>query len=446
MRQTLKDFFKALRSAELDISIAESLDAMNAVQLVGLEDRSVFKNALALSIAKTREDKERFDACFEAFFSADPLRGNPNVPSSGQLDDNIGSELAQTLMEDDREKLAYMMQRAAKAVDITNIWFFTQKGVYINRILEQMGVDSLNEEIRRQESGNGSSGGQGQGGALRQARDYLREEVRDFVEKQIDLYGQAATTEMIEEYLKGLKLSNIEERNFKYMQELVRKMAKRLSSLHARKRKIENRGVLDFRRTLRNNLAYDGLLVETYWKKKTADRPRVMAICDVSRSVRAYSRFLLLFLYSLSEVIADIRSFTFVNRFIEVTKLFEEYPVEQAIEKILKEIGFGMTDYGQVFLDIKQDYLEKMDKRTTVIILGDARNNNGNPQTKILKRLYERCKRVIWLNPEPRSFWGTGDSETRAYAPYCNIMKECNTIRHLEHIVANLLRVSSQTI
>jgi len=105
-----------------------------------------------------------------------------------------------------------------------------------------------------------------------------------------------------------------------------------------------------------------------------------------------------------------------------------------------------MTDYGQVFLEIKADYLEKIDKRTTVVILGDGRNNNGNPQTHILKRLYQRSKRVIWLNPEPRNFWGTGDSEMPIYSPYCNVVKECNTIRHLEHMVANLLRISSQTI
>jgi len=445
MRQTLRDFFKALRSAELDISIAESLDAMSAVQLVGLGDRTVLKGALSFSLAKTREDKERFDACFEAFFCADTLE-HKREPARLPPNDTGESELAQALLQEDREKLAYMMQLAARAVDITNIWFFTQKGVYINRILQQMGIEDLNAEIQARDSADGSSSGQGQGGALREARDRLRETVRDYVEKQIDLYGQAATTEMIEEYLKGLKLSNIEERNFRHMHEIVRKMAKRLSSLHARKRKVENRGVLDFRRTLRKNLAYDGLLVETYWKKKTADRPRVMAICDVSRSVRAYSRFVLLFLYSLNEVIADIRSFTFVNRFIEVTQLFDKYPVEQAIEKIIKEIGYGMTDYGQVLLDIKQDYLDKIDKRTTVVILGDARNNNGDPQTKIMKRLYERCKRVIWLNPEPKTFWGTGDSETKAYRPYCSIMKECNTIRHLEHFVANLLRVSSQSI
>lgn len=448
MRQTLKDFFKALRSAELEISIAESLDAMDAVQLVGLANRSTFKNALSLSLAKSVGDKERFDSCFEAFFSPHTFSDNQNAKGGDLPDDAVGSELAETLLENDTEKLAYMMQKAAKVVDITNIWFFTQKGVYINRILQQMGIDSLNTEIASQEGGGGDGGGSssGQGNALREGRDYLREEVRDFVEKQLALYGQAATTEMIEEYLKGLKLSNIEERDFKYMQEIVRKMAKRLSSLHARKRKIENRGVLDFRRTLRKNLAYDGLLVETYWKKKTADRPRVMAICDVSRSVRAYARFLLLFLYSLNEVIADIRSFTFVNRLIEVTDFFEEYPVEQAIEKIIKEIGFGMTDYGQVLLDIKEHHLEKIDKRTTVIILGDARNNNGNPQTRIMKQLYERCKRVLWLNPEPKAFWATGDSETKIYSPYCNVMKECNTIRDLEHMVSNLLRISSQSI
>ncbi len=442
MRRVLDDFFKAVRSTGLEISIAESLDAVHAVELVGLDSRINLKNALGLSLAKSQDDKERFDRCFDLFFSVDNFRASEGGSGeTNDYDDDVESELARMLQEKDTEKLAYTMQRAAKTVGITNIWFFTQKGVYINRILKEMGIDELNAEIARQQGGKGGSGG-GQGGSLQEATDYLREEVRDFVEKQLALYGEAATTEMIEEYLKDLKLSNIEERDFKYMHEIVRKMAKRLSSLHARKRKLQDRGVLDFRRTLRKNLAYNGLLFETYWKRKTADRPRVIAICDVSRSVRAYARFLLLFLYSLSEVITDIRSFTFVNRFVEVSDVFDEYPVEQAIDKIINDIGFGMTDYGQVLLDIKADHLDKWDKRTTIIILGDGRNNNGNPQTQIMKQIHDRCKRVLWLNPEPKGFWNTGDSEMKAYAPYCNVVKECNTIKHLEHMVSNLLRVS----
>jgi len=444
MRQTLEDFFKALRGSGLEISIAESLDAVHAVQLVGLFSRITLKNALSTSLAKSRFDKERFDDCFEEFFSFGSFQNEDGAHEEASSDsDEADSELAKMLLENDKEKLAWTMQKAANRIGITDIWFFTQKGVYINRILKQMGLENLNEEIARLESGGGASSGS-QAGALTQGADYLREEVRNYVEKQLALYGQAETTQMIEDYLKDLKLSNIEERDFKYMHEIVRKMAKRLSAIHARKRKLENRGVLDFRRTLRKNFAYDGLLFETYWKKKTADRPRVIAICDVSRSVRAYSRFLLLFLYSLNDVITDIRSFAFVDRFIEITDIFDEYPVEQAVDKIQAEVGFGVTDYGQVLLDIKKDYLEDIDNKTTVIILGDARNNNGNPQTHIMKQLYHQCKRVLWLNPEPRTFWGTGDSEMRMYAPYCNVLKECNTINHLQLMVNNILRAAAQ--
>lgn len=444
MRQTLENFFKALRSSGIDISVAESLDAVQAVRLVGLNQRETLKSALSLCIAKSLEDKERFGECFDDFFSFDQFNAQQDShPHPIDQSTPLDSELAKMLIEKDHERLAYTLQNAAKAVDITRIWFFTQKGVYINRILKQMGIEGLRAEIVRLEGGGGSGSGQGQ--ALREAMDYLKEEVRDYVEKQLALYGKAETTEMIEEYLKSLKLSNIEERNFAYMHEIVRKMAKRLSSLHARKRKLENRGFLDFRRTFRNNLAYDGLLFETYWKKKTADRPRVMAICDVSRSVRPYSRFLLLFLYSLNEVIADIKSYAFVNQLVEVSSLFETHPIEQAIDKILNDIGFGVTDYGRVLLDIKKDHMEKIDKRTTIIILGDGRNNNGNPQTPVMKRLYQKSKRILWLNPEPKTFWHTGDSEMKQYAPYCNIVRECNTIKHLEHMVSNLLRVSTRS-
>ena len=134
----------------------------------------------------------------------------------------------------------------------------------------------------------------------------------------------------------------------------------------------------------------------------------------------------------------------FTNSLIDVNDIFERLPVQQAIEKISHDYGMGGSDYGSTLLDLKKDYLEHVDNKTTVIILGDARNNNLAPQTEVMKLLYQRAKRVIWLNPEHKNFWGTGDSEMLAYKPYCHIIKQCNSINQLEKILDDILKASAQ--
>jgi len=224
-------------------------------------------------------------------------------------------------------------------------------------------------------------------------------------------------------------------------------MVKRLNDLHSRRRKTSKRGWLDLKKTLRENVAYQGLLFDPRWRAKKIDRPDIVALCDVSRSVEAVARFMLLFLYSLNEAVARIRSFIFCSNLVEVSHVFEEYQVEEALVRLQRGFGlglkFGGTDYGQVFRDFKKNWLDLLSNRTTVLILGDARNNYGDPQTDILRLIDERSKRLIWLNPEPPAFWGTGDSEMRRYLPHCFLAKECSTVNDLQRVVDFLLRTQA---
>jgi uncharacterized protein with von Willebrand factor type A (vWA) domain len=173
----------------------------------------------------------------------------------------------------------------------------------------------------------------------------------------------------------------------------------------------------------------------------------VVAICDVSRSVKTVSRFLVLFLYSLNEILEKIRTFIFCSNLIEVTPVFDEYPVEEAVAKIDTGTGLdivmGRTDYGGALLDFKENELDAVTDKTTVLILGDARNNYGDPRTEILREIKERSRRLIWLNPESEPFWGTGDSEMKKYLPHCHLVRKCNTLYHLERLVEVLMRAAA---
>ena len=218
-------------------------------------------------------------------------------------------------------------------------------------------------------------------------------------------------------------------------------MKTKWSSDSRRKRKA-NTGVIDIRSTLTANQQYDGLLFKTLWKRKKVDRPKVVALCGVSGSVANVARFFLMFLYSLTEVLPNIRSFAFSNNAGEVTDLFDTKEIEIASAETLLLHGGGSTDYGQSLIDLEGFIENDIDRKTTIIILGDGRSNYSDPRTDILKSLHEKAKRIIFLNPEPKSLWGTGDSEMKRYEPYCDKAKLCNSLVDLEKVVDDLLRYS----
>ena len=486
MERTLGAFIKALRTAEVRVSTAETLDAFGAVELVGYRDRAFLKDTLALVLSKTVEEKDAFETCFEQFFTFERFRDSGNefdgrhnrqddVDDAGdQRRDNQGpgnaagegkgggggaaggdeteeqlgegpmpdatSELGKQLMANDSVGLAMAMAEAAKEVDLAKIAVFTQKGLYTRKIMEVMGLRELQGEIGALGKADDLPSRR-LGQELKRRREWLREQVRDYVETQFLLHADAQGRQLREELLRKVKLSNVDHRNFHHVKEIVFRMAKRLVSLHSRRKKTFKRGQLHVPRTLRNNMQYDGAIFDLRWKSVKIDKPKVFAICDVSGSVANYARFMLMFLYSLEEVMSRVRSFAFSSDLGEVTELFERNNIEDAIAKALRDYSGGATDYGQAFVDFRKMCMDEVDNRTTIIILGDARNNYGDARTEILKEMYDRCKRLIWLNPEPKNTWGVGDSEMKKYTAYSHQVEECNSLLHLERIVGNLLRI-----
>ena len=477
IKSTIVDFVKVLRNADIKVSPAETLDAMDTMHLVGLKNRAFLKTSLSMALSKTPEEKESFFQCFENFFSfkdsetkdesesgddfsseeysnektSEPSpssggNGGQESKDSAELDETEGesslqptSRLGKLLLLGSRSEVMIKTIEAGRTVKVNQIIVFTQKGLYTRKIMDEMGLKGLQDEIKELKN-DGSTDGRNLARKLEKSKETLREQVRDYVEKQFLLHADETGKELREELLKKVKLSNLEKRNFKDVQEIVIKMAKKLVSIHSKRRKVFKRGQLDIRKTLRNNMQFDGMLFDLKWKSKKVDRPKVMCICDVSGSVSNYSRFLLMFLYSLAEVIPKVRSFAFSSDLGEVTALFEKNSLEDAMAKTMRDYGNGSTDYGQMLEDFKSSILKDVNGRTTIIILGDARNNYGNSKSEILREIYERAQRVIWLNPESRSSWGAGDAEMPKYSPSCHQTEVCNSLTHLERVVSNLLK------
>tara|TARA_B100000929_G_scaffold86804_1_gene67861 strand:- start:6 stop:1370 length:1365 start_codon:yes stop_codon:yes gene_type:complete len=449
----LRDFIKVLRASDVRISTSETIDAMNVASVVGLEDKILLKESLSQSLAKSLREKEIFEECYENFFKEsymnfsspddkkDDKFNDANKDIDSELDQDIfsGEEDLESMYNDsDRTALMSSMALASREVGLSQIRLFTQTGMFTRKIFEFMGLEKLNNDIfqaSREENLEREND-------LKELRERIRLEIRDYVEQQVKLRTSQSGRQLREEALSQVRLSQVDRSDLAIMINIVRKMAKRLVSLHSRRKKKANRGQLDVRSTLRANQEYDGLLFETVWKKTKVNRPKVITLCDVSGSVANVARFFLMFLYSLSEVLPHIRTFAFSNKAGEVTDLFETKDIEEASAETLLLYGGGSTDYGQALIDLEGFIETDIDKKTTLIILGDARSNFGDPRTDILKSLQEKSKRVIFLNPEPKGLWGTGDSEMKRFLPYCGKARYCSSLKDLERVVDDLLRMA----
>jgi uncharacterized protein with von Willebrand factor type A (vWA) domain len=443
--EPLRQLLQAARSAGVRVSAAEGIDAARAVQVVGYADRGRLKDTLALVLAKTAAEKQLFDECFELYFKRAGLAPETEAATDRASPANGGAvasgnggdgSLGQMLLADDRAALAAAMEHAAREVGIENVRFFTQRNLYARRILERMGLGTVERDIatlRRDAQ-------QAAADRLERRVTALRDQARDLVERNLLLFARGETERFREDVLKSVRLSNLDRRDLERMRVLVRAIAKRLAERYGRIRRRHHRGHLDVRRTLRRNMGWGGVPFVTMWKQKRIEKPRVMVLCDVSGSVAAMAQFLLMFLYALTEALSDIRAFAFASSLVEVSAIVESEPIEAAIAKIMQTIGFGPSNYGNAFADFEAGWMHLVSSKTTIIILGDARGNRTIPRVDIMQQLSQRAKRIIWLNPEFRSAWGTGDSDMFRYAPSCNVVTVCNTLRHLERVVSNLLK------
>ena len=438
MQRTMEKFLRALRAVDVRVSPAEAIDAHRAVGVTGFADRELFRDALCATLAKTAEEVERFERCFDTFFNRTEFRdlADKTAGAAPAADVSEASPLAQMLLENDLAGLAQAMEAAAERSGAADIRLSSQRRLLTRRLLDEMGLRELEALItQRREGGDGDLADR-----LGQRRAALFEEAKRYVERQHDLYAGESGRKLREELLAEERLTSIDPREMAGMQTLVRRMAKRLATRYSRRQRRAKQGQLDIRRTLRKAMPHDGIPFDVVWKTKKIDRPKIVALCDVSGSVANVSQFLMLFLYSLNEVVERLDAFAFSNRLIPVGDILDAETAEVAIAAVIKKIGLRSTDYGMSLEDFAQLHLQKLDRHTTVIILGDGRTNYVDPRVDILRQINDRARAVIWLNPEPETFWSRGDSEMERYRRFCHVVKPCNTLSQLERIIDDVLR------
>ena len=457
MRENLHRFFRAARGAGVRLSPAESIDAMRAVAKIGINDRAILRDTFLLTLAKTQDEKKALGDCFDLFFDqpepqappedsesdeqdgegSDPsAAGSPGEAGGGDEQTEGLGQLAQMLLAQDRNEMAAAIANAASAASLSDIRYFTQRGIFSGRILDRMGIERLRDDLDSLQASDPALAER-----LQNALDGLRGTVRETVARALMLYGREEAENLRNEILRNAPLARIEPRQIEQMRHLIRQIARRLRERYSKPRKRQRRGHLDVRRTIRRNAAWGGVPFLTAWKRRHREKPKIVAICDVSGSVAKVSDFFLLLIHSLHEVVDDVRSFAFSGHLIEVSDILERKSPEEAMAEIMSKAGFGSSDYGNSFADFENDFMNSLTPRTTVIVLGDARSNNLDPRADILRRIAERSKRVVWLNPEGRMAWGWGDSEMPRYSTFCTVVRQCSTAQQLERAVSDIVAI-----
>ena len=478
MLDLLSGFIVELRNAGLPVSLTENLDAMEAITHIPIEDRDAFKYALAATLVKNENHWRAFETVFEVYFShrgpqykvdrdsengesaedleqwlQEQMEGMGEGMGGGQGEGLSPEELAEmlykALLQGD-EAMMKAMARAAvskyagmepgRPVGGTYYLYRTLRNLDLEGMLDQLMADSekdadgltdLESRLEREE--------------FQHRLDELKKEIEAEIRRRL------VADRGVEAMAKTLRKPLPEDVDFmhasreemvairKAIQPLTRKLAARL----ARKRRNKRRGPLDFKSTVRASLSYGGVPADPRFKYPRPNKPELMVVADISGSVAAFARFTLHLVYALSSQFSKVRAFVFIDGIDEVTHMFQgEEDIMKAVHRVNTEADViwvdGHSDYGHAFQVFWDKYGHEITSKTTVMFLGDARNNYHSTNNWVVKEARKRARHVFWLNPEPKSYWDTGDSVITEYGTHCDGVFECSNLRQLEGFVDHL--------
>ncbi len=475
--ELLSGFIAELRAVGVPASLTESLDAMEAVKHIHISQRDAFKYALAATLVKNQAHWQAFDTAFEVYFS---LRGDeyaitdealniaevdPDAEGAENTAEGQGGAAGAALSP---EELAEMLYRALLQGDNAMLRAAASEAVrryagmepgrpvggtyYLYRTLRNLDLEGVLERLMAVEQDSSGEAGEADDFELRLRRDEYElriSELKSQIESEIrrrlvaDRGVEAMAKTLRRPLPADIDFMHASREEMASLRKAIYPLTRKLAARLVRKRRQGRTGPLDFRSTVRHSLAYGGVPAEPKFRHKRPHKPDIMVIADVSGSVAAFARFTLHLVYAISSQFSKVRSFVFIDGLDEVTGLFEgSDDIAEAVHRVNTEADVvwvdGHSDYGHALGVFWDRYFDAVGPRTTVMILGDARNNYHAPQSWIVKAMQAKAKQVFWLNPEPRSYWDTGDSIVGEYAPYCDGVFEVRNLRQLEAFVDRL--------
>ena len=463
MEDHIVEFGNVLRRNGIRVSLSENMDAFRALGLLGIGNPALFRDALRTTLVKRTADIRPFEELFDFFFlgigqAIDALDRRIMeelglTPEQFQkmleqiqrfLKEMQGdlSELTRALLTGNQGELERVLREAASqeaSESQPENFRFTP----YTRMAARLQLDRVQSEIERFKAMLQMLAENGED--LQNAVRYLDERLRDLNRLLREVIQQEQRKRGVDprDYSQRSSLADksfafYTEEDIRRMNDAVTRLAQRLKNRLSVRRKKSARGRFNVKDTLRRNLQYGGVPFHIELDRRKKTKPQVMVLCDISDSVLNASRFMLQFVYSIQDLYTKVRSFVFVSDLGEVTKVFEENEIHQAVETALKGDVidvFSHSNFGRAFELFYRNYFSAVNSKTTVLIIGDGRNNYNRPNDWVLREIQQKAKQLIWLNPESRMTWGVGDSEMPRYAPYCDVAEECRSINQLYKIV-----------
>jgi uncharacterized protein with von Willebrand factor type A (vWA) domain len=465
----LQGFVHELRAAGLPVSMTENLDAMRAVEHVDIAERDVFKAALGATLVKHHQHWPAFETVFDVYFSL----YSPGVDDSdergdfGDFEGMVGEsgagggggqvtreELAQmlidALMRMDRDELRRLAAMAVTQFAGMEPGRPVGGTYYLYRTLRQLDLDDLGARMagRAREQGDVPDGPlearlqeEEFQSRLRQLRELVEEEIR---RRLVADRGMEAMARTLRKPLpEDVDFMHASREEMLALQRAIYPLTRALAARLAQRRRRRHRGSLDFRKTVRASLSYGGVPAEPKFRHPHPSKPEIMVVADISGSVASFARFTLQFVHAMASQFSKVRSWVFIDGIDEVTRFFHDSEdIGEAVHKVNTEADViwvdGHSDYGHAFQVFHDRHLREITHKTSVILLGDARNNYHASQNWVVKDIQKRARHVYWLNPEPRGYWDTGDSIIADYATYCDGVYECRNLRQLERFVTTV--------
>jgi uncharacterized protein with von Willebrand factor type A (vWA) domain len=477
----LGDFIAELRAAGIPVSMSEHVDAARAIDVIDLSDRSMVRGSLAATLVKDGDHLPVFYTAFDVFFATrsmqsveDLLRdamdqenmemnpegaggaqapGQPRGLGGGSSSSLSAQELAELLFRALRDGDQDALREAASEAVTRYAGMEPGRPVggtyYLYRTLRSLDLDSLEQRLSQLSFDKGPTNDELAQRISRDDAHHLVEKLKAEIERVIrerlvDDRGAEALAKSVRKPLpEDLDVMHANRDEMAQLERALRPLSRKLAVRLARKRRRRHRGPVDLRHTVRRSLSTGGVPIDLRFKPPRPTKPEIMVIADISGSVASFARFTLHLVHAISSQFSKVRSFVFVDGLDEVTRFFDEAddPAD-AVSRINAEadvIAFdGHSDYGRALTSFHERFANDVTMRTTILILGDARNNYHQAHAEVLADLRYRAKAVYWLNPEPTSYWNSGDSIVNQYAPYCDRVIECRTLRQLEAFVGEL--------
>jgi len=461
----LVEFVEALRRQGISVGPSETVDAGLVMSTLGLADRRVLREGIACAVLRRPDHRETYDALFDLYFPA-ALGAKTVLPDSdgeGGDDHGLPPEDIEALrsalvdMLSDNEQLANLDERlAAMIAQIVEAYgrYNSSRGPSYSsyQALKAMSLDDLEGRLL---AGLLAPYGEEPTPTQEQIAKALAAQRISQLRKMVDAETKRRTAEQlgrnhvqmygVPQLAENVEFLRASGEQLRQMRRVVQPLARTLATRLAARRRRSRAGEIDLRKTLRKSMSTGGVPIDVVLKKPHPARPELVVLCDVSGSVAGFSHFTLLLVHALRQQFSRVRVFAFIDTTDEVTQLFgPDSDLAVAVQRITREAGVytrdGHSDYGHAFVSFLDQYPNVLSPRSSLLVLGDGRNNYRNPETDLLAHMVNASRHAHWLNPEPKHLWGSGDSAVPRYQDVI-MMHECRSAKQLASVIDALLPV-----